>query len=127
MSLASGLIDTLPVSDDEKLEHHEALRAELRSQEAIISTAEFGKKHFKDEHRQSYDSFMQHKGFPQNAINKDTDYIHAKLKRRRKYLFNNDVWISTPPEKVDEFLHIEPTDEQGVTVVKIKGRLQGQQ
>ncbi len=122
-----AFIDTLTVSDEEKFEHHEALRAELRSQEAIISTAEFGKKHFKDSDRNSYNSFMQSKGFPQNAVSKDTDYIHAKLKRRRKYLFNNDIWISTPPENIGKFLHIEPADEQGITIVKIKGRFQGQQ
>lgn len=122
-----AFINTSPIAEEEKLDLHEALRSELRSQEATISIADFSQKHLKEEHRPQYESFMQQKGFPQNAISKDTNYIHAKLRRRRKYVFNNDVWISTPPEKAEDYLRIEPTDEHGVTLVKIKGLLQEQQ
>lgn len=121
-----SFIDASPVSDEEKLELHESLRSELRSNEATISASGFSRKHLKEGRRQQYEEFMNRKGFPQNSINKDTDYIHAKLRKRRKYVFNNDVWISTPPEKAGDFLHIEPADEKGSTIVKIKGLFQGQ-
>lgn len=120
-------IDTSSLSDDEKLDLHEALRSELRSKDATISVFDFSKKHIPESQQKAYETFMSAKGFPQNSINKDIDYIQAKLKRRRKYIFNNDVWIITPPNKSEEYLDIEPTDEQGITVVKIKGLLQGQQ
>lgn len=122
-----NFIDTSAISDNEKLELHEALRSELRSNDATVSTAEFAKKHITEEQRQQYESFMQQKGFPQNSVNKDTDYIHAKLKRRRKYVFNNNVWIVTPPEKSEEYLKIEPVNDSGETLVRINGQLQGQQ
>jgi hypothetical protein len=122
--LTKSFIDTFPIADDMKIELHEALRSELRSQEATISVTAFGVKHFQNDMCKKYEVFMQGKGFPQNAVNKDTGYIHAKLKRRRKYLFTNGVSISTPPEKTENYLQIEPSDNAGVTVVKIKASFQ---
>lgn len=122
-----NFIETAPVAQDAKLDLHEALRSELRSQQATISVAEFGVKHLPDPLRKEYESFMESKGFPQNSVNKDIDYIQAKLRRRRKFIFSNDVWISTPPEKADEFLQIDGTDESGLTLVRIKGALRGQE
>jgi len=122
-----SFIDTSPIQDEQKIDLHEALRSELRSQEATISVSSFGVKHFPNDMRKKYEAFMQGKGFPQNAVNKDTNYIHAKLRRRRKYTFTNDVWISTPPEKAENYLVIEPADAAGVTVVKIKASFKGQE
>ncbi|RQO73145.1 hypothetical protein DBR44_09520 [Aquitalea sp. FJL05] len=120
-------IKTAPLDDNAKLDLHEALRTELRSQEATISAGGFGAKHLPAELRKEYEDYMTAKGFPANAINKDTDYIHAKLRKRRRFVFTNGVWISTPPEKTDDFLQIEPADDAGITVVKIKGAFQEQQ
>ncbi len=122
--LTKSFIDTSPIADDVKIELHEALRSELRSQEATISVTSFGIKHFKNDMCKNYEVFMQGKGFPQNAVNKDTGYIHAKLRRRRKYVFTNGVAISTPPEKTENYLQIEPSDNTGVTVVRIKASFQ---
>ncbi len=125
--LTRNFIDTSSVSENEKLDLNEALRSELRSNDATLSIAEFAKKHISEELRPQYESFMQQKGFPQNSVIKDTNYIKAKLRRRRKYVFNNNVWIVTPPDKAEEYLHIEPRNEVGETLVRIKGQLQGQQ
>ncbi len=122
--LTRNFIDTSPIADDHKFELHESLRSELRSQEATISVSTFGVKHFQNDMRKKYEAFMQGKGFPQNAINKDTGYIHAKLRRRRKYVFTNGVAISTPPEKTANYLEIDPCDNAGVTVVRIKAAFQ---
>ncbi|MDO9054562.1 MAG: nucleoid-associated protein [Gallionella sp.] len=125
--LTRSFIDTSPITDDKKIDFHESLRSELRSQEATISVAAFGVKHFQNDMRKQYEVFMHGKGFPQNAVNKDTDYIHCKLSRRRKYIFTNGVSISTPPEKAEDFLEIEPANTAGITVVRIKASFKGQE
>ncbi|TAJ77267.1 MAG: hypothetical protein EPO42_10610 [Gallionellaceae bacterium] len=125
--LTRSFIDTSQIKDGEKIDLHEALRSELRSQEATISVAAFGVKHFPNDMRKKYEVFMQGKGFPQNAVNKDTDYIHAKLRRRRNYIFTNGVSISTPPEKAENYLQIEPAGADGITIVRIKASFKGQE
>lgn len=119
-------IKTSPLEDNEKLDLHEALRTELRSQDATIGVGSFGAKHLPAELRKGYDDFMAAKGFPANAVSKDTDYIQAKLRKRRTLFFTNGVRISTPPEKTDDFLLIEPANDAGITVVRIKGTFQEQ-
>lgn len=119
-------INASPVTGDVKFEQLEALRSELRSQETIISVSEFGAKHLGEEQCKRYQSFMQMKKFPQNSIVKDTKYIRDKLKKRRKYVFGNDVWILTPPGDTQNFISIEEADEAGITIVKIKGKFEGQ-
>ena len=66
---------------------------------------------------------MKDKGFPQNAVNKDTAYIISRLRRRRTYKFNNDVRISTPPGETKDYLTIESSDDAHYTLVRIKGQI----
>lgn len=124
--LTKAFIDTTPVNDDVKFDFHEALRVELRSQDATISVADFGDKHFPDEIRKQYEVFMKAKDFPQNAIPKDNEYIHAKLRKRRKILLNSGVYISTPPDELKEFVQIMSSEDTDFTIVKIKGQITGQ-
>lgn len=119
-------IDTAPVTPDEKLDLHEALRAELRSKDATISVTSFATKHMPAALVIEYSGFMTTKGFPENAVNKDLGYIHAKLKRRRKYVFTNGVWVSTPPGEAADLIEIDASND-GETVIKIKGDLERQQ
>jgi hypothetical protein len=121
-----AFIDTAPVTADEKLDLHEALRAELRSKDATISVASFSTKHMPESIRSEYSGFMTTKGFPENAISKDIGYIQAKLKRRRKYVFTNGVWLSTPPGEATDLIEIDASND-GETVIKIKGDLERQQ
>ncbi|WP_339079058.1 nucleoid-associated protein [Pseudomonas sp. TMP9] len=121
-----AFIDTAPIPQDDKLDLHEALRTELKSQDATISVSAFATKHMPDPIRAEYSGFMSAKGFPENAINKDTGYIQAKLKRRRKYVFTNGVWLVTPPGEAKDMVEIDTTND-GETVVTIKGGLERQQ
>ncbi len=121
-----AFIDTAPISQDDKLDLHEALRTELKSQDATISVSAFSTKHMPDTIRAEYSGFMSAKGFPENAVNKDTGYIQAKLKRRRKYVFTNGVWLVTPPGEAKDMIEID-TANDGETVVTIKGGLERQQ
>lgn len=116
-------IDTSPISTDEKLELHEALRAELRSQTATLSASDFGSKHIPKGLQDNYLTFLEVKGFPNNAVLKDTAYISAKLKRRRKYIFGNGVWISTPPDAGAETIKIESDELIGTTIVTINSQI----
>lgn len=119
-------IDTAPISQDSKLDLHEALRTELKSQDATISVAAFATKHMPNIIRSEYSSFMTAKGFPENAVSKDTGYIQTKLKRRRKYVFTNGVWLVTPPGEAKDMIEID-TANDGETIVRIKGGLERQQ
>lgn len=119
-------IDTAQISIDEKLDLHEALRAELKSQSATISTAEFMTKSIPHQLQDGYSSFMASKGFPKNAVIKDNEYISTKLRRRRKYIFSNGVWLSTPPDADETSVKIEAQDEYGTTIVTINSRLESQ-
>lgn len=121
-----AFINTAPISQDDKLDLHEALRTELKSQDATISAAVFATKHMPDQVRSEYSGFMNAKGFPENAISKDTGYIQAKLKRRRKYVFTNGVWLVTPPGDAKDMIEINSPND-GETLVKIKGGLEQQQ
>ncbi|MEE1920856.1 nucleoid-associated protein [Pseudomonas sp. 148P] len=116
-------IDTALISSDEKLELHEALRAELRSQTATLSAADFSSKHIPKALQDNYIAFLDTKGFPKNAIAKDTAYISTKLKRRRKYVFDNGVWISTPPEAGEDSIKIESDELIGTTTVTIYSQI----
>jgi len=119
-------IDTAPLSMDEKLDLHEALRSELKSQTATVSVADFMAKNIPAALQESYASFMDSKHFPKSAVVKDLEYISAKLRRRRKYVFANGVWLSTPPDADETTIKIEPQDEKGTTIVTINSRIETQ-
>lgn len=121
-----NFIDAAPLSSEEKLDLHEALRSELRSQDATISVSGFATKHMPVAIRPEYSGFMATKSFPENAISKDTSYIQAKLKRRRKYVFTNGVWLSTPPGEAKDLIEIDASND-GETIIKVKGGLERQQ
>ena len=121
-----NFIDNSDLNDEAKLDLHEALRVTLRSSEATISVNDFAQNHLPAEKRQIYTEFMQEKNFPQNAVSKDTEYIKSRLRKKRAYGFNNGVIILTPPERTEEYMEIESSQDGGYTVVTIKGQLQQQ-
>lgn len=121
--LSRAFIDTAQISTDEKLNLHEALRSELRSQTNTVSASDFSSKNIPKELQDNYLAFLEAKGFPKNAIVKDTAYITAKLKRRRKYVFSNGVWISTPPEAGTDAIKIESDELLGTTIVTINSQI----
>lgn len=124
--LTRSFIDTSRLASEKKFELHEALRSEMRSQEATLSVATFAVRHLPNSARQEYEGFMQTKGFPQNSVSKDNDYIKSKLSRRRRFVFSNGIFISTPPERAEEYMKMEESGEEGVSLIRIKGVLEGQ-
>ncbi len=116
-------IDAAQISLDEKLELHEALRAELRSQTATLSASDFSSKYIPKELQDNYSTFLEVKGFPKNAIVKDTAYITAKLKRRRKYVFANGIWLSTPSDVGAGAIKIESHELIGTTTITVNSQI----
>lgn len=125
--ITSNFINTSDISEEVKLELHEALRAELRSKKATVSVHDFAEDHLPDELRENYKEKTREKKLPQNSFIKDNDYILAKLKRRSKLVFSNDIYISVPPENINELVEILPNEDHNSTIIKIKGRLMSRQ
>lgn len=119
-------IDTSDMTDEEKIETHEALRVTLRSKKMTINANDFAVEHLPVELQQKYELFMQDKGFPQNSVSKDIEYIKSALRKKRSYQFSNGVTISTPPDENADYLSFISSDKDGYTNVVIKGRLQKQ-
>lgn len=120
-------INTAPLDEGEKLELHESLRSELRSNKNIISANDFSNDHIPIELRTAYIDFMKLSKFPQHSVSKDNEYIKTKLKRRSKLVFSSDVWISVPPDKLKDLVQFEDSDDNEYSTLKIKGRLKSQE
>lgn len=111
---ASGL------PDDGKLDLMEALRTELKSTSNVVNVVAFASEHMAPTVKQAYEGFMiEQKGFPDHAVEKDTFYVNARLKRRRKITFSNDIWLSTPPDLMASVITVE--NEDGSTTVTVPG------
>ncbi len=125
--LTRNFIDSSGMTDEEKLDAHEALRVTLKNKDATLSVNDFAQKHLSMQFQNQYEIFMEKKDFPLNSITKDIEYIEKKLKTRRKYCFNNDVIILTPSNKTEEYLSFNFSEDKMYTLVTIKGLLQRQE
>lgn len=119
-------INSQPIQRDEKNDLVDALRAELRSNEATFSVVGFSEKHFPDAMKIDYIDFMDGLKFPTHTITKDTEYIKNKLKRRQKMIFSTGVRLTTPPDQMRQLVNVETTVD-GFTTIKIKGEVESQE
>lgn len=122
-----SFINTSEVSEEEKLNLHEALRSELRSNKATINITTFANDNIPEKVRSQYTSMMAAKQLPTISFNKDVEFISSKLKRRNKLVFTNDIWISVPPDELKTLIEILPNTEKDSTILKIKGRFSRQE
>lgn len=125
--LTQAFINTSAVDEEKKLELTEALRVELRSNNATISSREFSDNHLDDDLKSGYVEYMNNKGFPQNAVLKDNDYIKARLRRPRRLVFTSGILLSGPADGFQELVKIMPADEDGDTLVSIKGSVRSRE
>lgn len=127
-NLTKQYIDTSDLTDDEKLDAHEALRTTLKSNVATLQVSDFATNHLPDNKKYDYETFMSNIGFPTHAINKDVEFIKDLLRKRRVYRFSNDVKISTPTNKDQkEYFSLDSSDGGDYTIITIKGSLESQQ
>ncbi|ELY3412210.1 nucleoid-associated protein [Cronobacter sakazakii] len=119
----SDFINNAKINEDEKLNLHEALRAELRSKKQTVSIHDFADTYLPEEIKDSYKQVMKEHKLPQNSFHKDNEYISTKLKRRSRLIFSNDIWISVPPENFRDLVEILPSNDHNFTLLKINGKL----
>lgn len=116
-------INAAPIPDEDRYTLREALRSELRSNTATVSAKDFAEKHLPVEQQPAYIKHLTAKGFPEQAVVKDLDFIKHQLKRPRKVLFSSGVKIQVPGEQDFKELVTISTSENGYTQVMIKGTI----
>lgn len=116
-------INSSSLTQENKLELHEALRSELRSNKTTLNINSFADEHFPEEIKCDYKKLVASKKLPENSFIKDNDYILSKLKRRSRLVFSNDIWMSVPPENFNELIEILPCEDDNTTIIKINGKL----
>lgn len=112
-------IKTSGFSEIKQADLQEALRADLRSNTAHVSVADFAQAHMTVPDRAAYGTFMTNKGFPAHAVAKDTEYVKSRLRKRRKIMFTSGVTISTPPD--DLRLVVVTANQDGSSTVHVPG------
>lgn len=115
-----AFIDSSPIDREVKQDLKEALRVELRSDTAVIDAPGFAKKHFPKELRKPYQEYLDTKAFPKNAVVKDTEYVKARLRRPRKFIFTSGVRVFMPASGMADLVTIVSSDKEATTL-KIQG------
>lgn len=121
---AKTFLQTANVQDEKKVEMVTGLHAYLRSNRQLIQATEFAAEFLPEELQQSFVDFLEENDVPPIAIQKDLTAIRSKL-RIRKVTFTGDVNISAPAERFRELVDVGAY-EDGVTVVRIHGRVASQ-
>lgn len=120
-------INAQDIEPEEKYELLDSLRVELKSNDATISVAGFAEKYLPPEVKGYYEQHMKKKGFPQNSVSKDNEYIRNKLRNRRNLKFTNGVNINFPSDKsISELFSVDNQPELGTTIVTIKAKVSRQ-
>jgi hypothetical protein len=116
-----NFINTVPLEEEDRYNLREALRTELRSNAPTLSGKAFAEAHLPEEHRKAYLNHLSSKGFPDQAVLKDNEYIKLKLRRPRNVVFSSGVSIRVPADQtLKELVEISAAAD-GFTSVKIKG------
>lgn len=113
-------VNSLDIDEESKREHVESLRSELKSQTAIISVDDFSRKYFSEDLAENYRDYMEDRGFPDVAVDKDLDYIKSKLKKSRRMGFSTGVKILGPSDNFNELVTLVEKDEES-SLVRIQG------
>lgn len=112
-------IATHGLSPEEQTMYREAIRTELRSNNAQLNVTRFAKEHLPEPLRRPYAQFMYDQGFPKQSVMKDTTYVQHKLRRPRRIVFSTLVKIETP--RLDLVDIVERGSE--TTTLRIHGRI----
>jgi hypothetical protein len=121
---SKNFINTAKMSDEDRLGLREALRSELKSNTASINATEFAENHLAEELQQPYIDHLTAKGFPEQSVVKDVEYIKSKLRRPRSLTFSSGVIVRVPSDVTfSDLITVDPTID-GFTKVYIKGTVQ---
>jgi nucleoid-associated protein YejK len=112
---------------EQKYTYREALRTELKSQVATLNLDDFAKRTFPEELQKPYVEQVRKKGFPEQAIVKDNEYIKSKLRKPRNVKFTSGVLIKVPAEQEFKDLVVISESAEGYTNVRIAGAVEDQE
>lgn len=123
---SKSFINNSDLTDDDRYNLREALRAELKNHVPTLNLEEFAERAFPEELRDAYIAHLTGKGFPSQSIVKDTEYIKHQLKKPRNVTFTSGVLIRVPSDH-DFREMVEIQENVGdYTQVRIKGAVQAQ-
>ena len=134
--LTRGFINGLDMDDGQKYNLHNALISYLlHNQSATIQVSEFSKTFIKkSSDRDAYGSHMKESDFPTIAVTKDLSDLLSVFKQRKIHFYNN-IKLSAPADKFQEYVVIEPIDGdmdddgsvQSWTKITIKDKIRNQE
>ena len=117
-------LNKLDVDEEKRLDLKTSLYTYLKvSNSTTIKTSDFANQYLEKKHKPLYESHMDEKSFPKQAVNKDLTFLKNKL-RRRKLKFNSDVKIDAPQENFSDLIVIDKF-HNGFTELKVKGSICG--
>lgn len=119
-------INSAPIKQSEKADLLEALRVELKSNNATIHTTTFAKMHIPKEIRNLYMQHMDEEGFTRNAVNKNVDFVKVLLKRKQKMNFEHGIELTAPSGTLRDYVSVEKTTAKETHLV-IRGALEKQE
>lgn len=121
-----NFINTAQIPEEDRYTYREALRSEMRSNTPTLSAKEFAELYLPEDLRQTFVDHLVSKGFPEQAVVKDTEYIKNKLRRPRNVTFSSGVLIRVPSDQDFKELVDIAVAADGFTQVRIKGTVQDQ-
>lgn len=134
--LTRSFINGLPIDDGQKYNLHNGLISYLKHvQSPTIQVAEFSKAYIPmPSDRDLYGGYMKESDFPTTAFTKDLSDLMTEL-RERKIHFHNNIKLTAPADKFQEYVVIESVDggfeEDGTvrkwTKITIKDKIRNQQ
>lgn len=116
------------LGSEKKLDLYDTLRVMLKSDQSLtLSSSGYADSFlaFDEDTRDDYLQFMQTKGFPTQAISKDTSLLDSLLKRR-KVKFTSNVTLTAPADQFKDLIQIEESGADS-TLVRIKGKLSSEE
>lgn len=114
-----SFIGSASLSEEQKFDARDALRVDLKSTSPIISASDYADAYLPVDVRSDYLRYMEQKGFPRNAVAKDTQFVAAQLRRPRKLKFVQGIQLTIPPDVPASVVAIDA--QEGETVVRIAG------
>lgn len=122
-----NFINTASLDQEVKRDLLDALRVELKSQNATLSTAGFAEQYFPPEIQKQYADFMKKGGFPENTVEKDVEFVKSKLRRPRKVTFINGVQVTGPADTFSDTVEFYPDANGEETTVIIHSGIKVQE
>jgi hypothetical protein len=109
-------IETEVAEPEKKARYEIALLGEMNRQANTLSPNSFANENLDVEDRQGYRSFLAKAEAPTTSIEKDLKLVAAKVKRLSMRFVESKLKLSGPPEDVEKYVTVNPTDSEAAPV-----------